>query len=74
VGLATGFGRMHFERIGFFQYLLTRGIGVFVGWNGPQWVYKAPGKFGRVLDALLTERVGFLARNRIQLVWGFDKL
>jgi SAM-dependent methyltransferase len=74
VGLAMGFGRVHFERIGLFQYLLTRGVGVFVGWNWPQWVYRAPGTLGRVLDALLTERVGFLARNRIQLVWGFDKL
>jgi len=74
LGSAMGFGCTHFERVGFFQYLLTRGVGTLVGWNRPQWVYRAPSTLGRALDALLTERVGFLARNTIRLVWGFDKL
>jgi SAM-dependent methyltransferase len=74
LGSAIGFGCTHLEPLSFFQYLLTRGVGVLVGWNWPQWVYRAPSTLGRAFDGLLTERVGFLAGNRIQLVWGFDKL
>lgn len=73
MGSAMGFGCTYFERVSFFQYLLWHGVGVLVGQNWPRWVNRAPGALGRVLDTLLTERVGFLARNRIQLVWGFDK-
>lgn len=68
-----GFCDPFFERTTFFQYLLTRGVGAFVGWRMPHWVYKGPGLIGRCLDIALTRRVKWLSRNRIEMVWGFAK-
>ena len=68
-----GFGEAFFERMGLFQPLLRRGMGAMIGWNAPPRYYRAAGRIGSMLDALLTERVELLARNRVRAVFGCSK-
>lgn len=65
------FTEVFFEPVMFFQYLLTSSIGSIFGWKLPPVFYRILGTIGRSMDRLLTDRLGFLRRNRIGLVWGF---
>jgi ubiquinone/menaquinone biosynthesis C-methylase UbiE len=71
--LATkhGFHAAFFHRVMFFQYLFTNGVGSLLGWNLPPLCYRIPGTVGRLMDRFLTERLDFLRRNRIGLIWAF---
>ncbi len=73
LGQKRGFSGGSFERTTFFHYLCVHGIGGILGWSLPRPFYRVPGWLGRCMDALLTKRVGILARNRMELVWGFEK-
>ena len=66
-GLSKGF----FDCVMFFQYLFTRGVGSIFGWKLPSACYRIPGTIGRSMNRLLTDRLNFLRRNRIGMVWGF---
>jgi SAM-dependent methyltransferase/uncharacterized protein YbaR (Trm112 family) len=73
VAAQQGIHHCFFERTMLFQYLFIAGLISLAGWNGPMWCYRVPGWIGRGLDWLLTDRIGFLSRNRTTLVWGFEK-
>ena len=66
-----GFSKGFFDRVMFFQYLFTNGVGSLLGWKLPPVCYRVPGTIGRFMDRLLTDRFDFLRRSRIGLVWGF---
>ena len=70
---AHGFTGAWFERTTLFQYVLVNGIGKLLGWERPMWCYRVPGRIGRTLDGLLTDRIGPLKRSRVEMVWGFTK-
>ncbi len=65
------FSEVFFEPVMFFQYLCTSGVGSIFGWKLPPVFYRIPGTIGRSMDRLLTDRLNFLRRSKIQLVWGF---
>ncbi len=67
-----GFSKGFFDRVMFFQYFCTNGVGSIFGWKLPSVCYKIPGTIGRSMDRLLTDRLDFLRRSRIGLVWGFQ--
>jgi ubiquinone/menaquinone biosynthesis C-methylase UbiE len=71
LGARHGFREASFERVMFFQYLFTIGVGSLLGWKLPPICYRIPNAIGRLLDRLLTDRLDFLRRSRIGLVWGF---
>jgi ubiquinone/menaquinone biosynthesis C-methylase UbiE len=73
LGTKHGFRECFFHRVMFFQYFFTNGTGSMFGWNLPPVCYRVPGTIGRCMDAVLTDRVDFLRRNRIGLVWGFRR-
>lgn len=66
-GLSQGF----FDRVMFFQYLGKRGVSKLFGSKLPPVCCRIPGTIGRFMDRLLTDRLYFLRRSRIGLVWGF---
>ena len=67
--LSKGF----FDRVMFFQYLGKRGVSKLFGLKLPPVCYRMPGAIGRDIDKLLTNRLDFLRRNRIGMVWGFRR-
>jgi SAM-dependent methyltransferase len=66
-----GFSASSFDRVMFFQYLGKRVIGTLFGWRLPPACYRIPSAIGRYMDRLLTDRLHFLQRNRIGLVFVF---
>jgi ubiquinone/menaquinone biosynthesis C-methylase UbiE/uncharacterized protein YbaR (Trm112 family) len=70
----SSFRDVYFERTTFFQYIAINAVGKMFGWRMPLPIYKVSGIFGRCLDKLFTDRVGFLRRNKIEMVWSCRKL
>lgn len=68
-----GFVEPGYDRVSFFHYILTHGLGCVFGWGVPEVFFRIVGYGGRFLDRALTSWIGPLARSRIEIVWGFGK-
>ncbi len=67
-----GLKNIFFDRLMFFQYIFTRGIGSIFGWKLPSICYRIPGTIGRYMDKLIIDHISYLKQNKIGLVWGFQ--